>query len=115
LLAGLVLGIAPAAVPALGWTLAAGLLVNLLLTVGGEFGVPHASQVGAAAAHMITQGRYARWYWAALFGGTALPLVLAVLAVNSLPALALAAVLSLAGLFAYEWAYVMAPQEVPNS
>jgi hypothetical protein len=29
--------------------------------------------------------------------------------------LALAGALSLAGLFFYEWAYVMAPQQVPNN
>jgi hypothetical protein len=30
-------------------------------------------------------------------------------------ALAVAGVLSLVGLFVYEWAFVMAPQEVPNN
>jgi Ni/Fe-hydrogenase subunit HybB-like protein len=115
LIAGLFVGLPPAAVPPLAWTLVSSLLLSLLLTVGGEFGVPHASQVATAAAHLITHGRFARWYWAGLIGGTALPLALALAGLNSLPLLALAGALSLAGLFAYEWAFVMAPQEVPNS
>ncbi len=115
LIAGLLGGVPAGAVLVLGWTLVGSLLINLLLTVGGEFAMPHASQVGAAAAHLITRGRYGRWYWAALIGGQALPLALALLAVNSLPGLALAGLLSLAGLFAYEWAFVMAPQQVPNN
>jgi Fe-S-cluster-containing dehydrogenase component/formate-dependent nitrite reductase membrane component NrfD len=115
LIAGLILGLPPGSARALGWTLAGSLLVNLLLTVGGEFGVPHASQVGAAAAHLITHGRYSRWYWGSLIGGLALPLVLSVAAIDSLPVLAGAGALSLAGLFAYEWAFVMAPQDIPNN
>jgi len=91
------------------------LLVNLLITLGGEFGVPHASQVAAAAAHMITQGRYKNHYWSSLVFGLALPLVLTVFVSASPGALAAASGLSLVGLFAYEWAFVMAPQEVPNN
>jgi hypothetical protein len=45
----------------------------------------------------------------------ALPLALAVLAPAAPAPLALAALLALAGLFAYEWAFVMAPQDVPNN
>jgi Fe-S-cluster-containing dehydrogenase component/formate-dependent nitrite reductase membrane component NrfD len=88
---------------------AASLLLNLMLTLVGEFAVPHASQVAAAAAHMITHGRYRNWYWASVGGGLVLPLLL----VAFLPALA--GVLAIGGLFAYEWAFVMAPQQVPNN
>jgi hypothetical protein len=45
----------------------------------------------------------------------ALPLAAILLAGGSAAALAAAGGLSLAGLFAYEWAFVMAPQQVPNS
>ena len=44
-----------------------------------------------------------------------LPLAGIVLSGGSAAALAAAGALSLAGLFAYEWAFVMAPQQVPNS
>jgi len=99
----------------LAWAFVISTLINLLITVGGEFGTPHASQVAAVAAHMITQGRYARWYWFSLVAGLALPLLIAGFASTMPAALAAAGALSLVGLFAYEWAFVMAPQEVPNS
>jgi formate-dependent nitrite reductase membrane component NrfD len=111
---GLVAGIPAEAARVLSWTLGASLLVNLLLTAG-EFAVPHASAVAAAAARLITHGRYAPHYRASLLGGLVLPLLLIVLAGGSLPVVALAGALSLAGLFFYEWAFVMAPQQVPNN
>ena len=86
-----------------------------MLTAGGEFAVPHASSVAATAARMITHGRYAPHYWGSLAGGLALPLVVILVARGSAAALAAAGALSLVGLFAYEWAFVMAPQQVPNS
>jgi Fe-S-cluster-containing dehydrogenase component/formate-dependent nitrite reductase membrane component NrfD len=90
-------------------------VINLLLTLGGEFAVPHASQVAATAAHMITKGRYKTWYWTSVLGGLVVPLIIAVLFKDSSLALALAGLLSLIGLFMYEWAFVMAPQQVPNN
>jgi len=112
---GDVFAVPPEAVRGLAWVLGLSLLASLLVTVGGEFGVKHASQVAATAAHMITHGRYRRWYWSSLLGGLCLPLLMIVLAPASRPLLAVAGVLSLAGLFAYEWAFVMAPQQVPNN
>ncbi|MEO8349474.1 MAG: 4Fe-4S dicluster domain-containing protein [Acidobacteriota bacterium] len=112
---GLLVGVPAEAADVLAWTLGSSLLVNLLLTVGEEFAVPRASAAAAAAARMITHGRYAPHFWASLIGGLALPLLLIVLGGGSLPAVALAGALSLAGLFSYEWAYVMAPQQVPNN
>jgi Fe-S-cluster-containing dehydrogenase component/formate-dependent nitrite reductase membrane component NrfD len=114
-IAGLLVGVPAEAARVLSWTLGSSLLVNLLLTAGGEFAVPHASAVAAAAARMITHGRYAPYYRGSLIGGLALPLLLIVLAGGSLPVVALAGALSLAGLFLYEWAFVMAPQQVPNN
>jgi hypothetical protein len=90
-------------------------LVNLLLTVGGEFGVSHASQVATAAAHMITNGRYKKWYRGSVLGGLLLPIVLVLISFGSEALLALAGALAIAGLFAYEWAFVMAPQQIPNN
>lgn len=93
---------------------AASLAADLLVTAG-EFGLPHATDVARAAARMITRGRYARHYWASLFGGILLPLAIVALAGTSPFALAAAGALALAGLFTYEWAFVFAPQQVPNS
>jgi formate-dependent nitrite reductase membrane component NrfD/NAD-dependent dihydropyrimidine dehydrogenase PreA subunit len=111
---GLLAGIPAEATRVLSWTLGASLLANLLLTAG-EFAIPHASSVAAAAALLSTHGRYAPHYWGSVIGGMVLPLLLIVLAGGSLPVLALAGALSLAGLFFYEWAFVMAPQQVPNN
>jgi Fe-S-cluster-containing dehydrogenase component/formate-dependent nitrite reductase membrane component NrfD len=99
----------------LGAVLGLSALASLLLTVGGEFGVKHASQVASAAAHLITHGRYRGWYWFSLVAGLVAPMLLVVLAPASRPLLAVAGGLALAGLFAYEWAFVMAPQQIPNS
>jgi formate-dependent nitrite reductase membrane component NrfD len=101
--------------PPLVWTFGLSLLASLLLALSGEFGARHASQVAAAAAQMLTLGRYWGWYWGSLLGGLALPLMLVGLAPMQPAVLGLAAILSLAGLLAYEWAFVMAPQQVPNS
>jgi Fe-S-cluster-containing dehydrogenase component/formate-dependent nitrite reductase membrane component NrfD len=115
LILGLFLGLSPEAARVLAWTFGVALLVNLLLTAGGEFAVPHASLVAKTAARMITRGRYARHYWGSLLAGLLLPLAITVFAGGSPAALALAGGLSLLGLFSYEWAYVMAPQDVPNN
>jgi Fe-S-cluster-containing dehydrogenase component/formate-dependent nitrite reductase membrane component NrfD len=115
LITGAMVGVTLDATNVLGWTLGLSLLVNLLITVGGEFAVPHASSVAAMAAHMITRGRYQKHYWGSVIFGLLLPLLIIVFASSSLVALAVASVLSLAGLFLYEWAFVMAPQEVPNN
>jgi Fe-S-cluster-containing dehydrogenase component/formate-dependent nitrite reductase membrane component NrfD len=121
LVAGLFFNPGTVNVTILGWILGASLAANLFLIVAGEFGVAHASSVAAAAAHLITHGKYRVFYWLSLTAGLALPLGLAALALSplagsaSLILLAAAGILSIAGLFAYEWAFVMAPQDVPNN
>ncbi|HMA18714.1 MAG TPA: NrfD/PsrC family molybdoenzyme membrane anchor subunit, partial [Thermoanaerobaculia bacterium] len=114
-IAGVLVGIPADAARVLSWTLGSSLLVNLLLTAGGEFAVPHASSVAATAARMITRGRYAPHYRASLVGGLLLPLLLIVFGDGAPLAVAPAGALSLAGLFLYEWAFVMAPQKIPNN
>ena len=108
------------AVPAFGLdsvvrpVLAAALLADLFVIFLGELGMSHSSEVAAQAAHEITHGRYARSFWYAAIGlGHLLPLLLII--VGGGPVLALAGVLTLVGLYYYEYAYVMAPQEIPNS
>ncbi len=115
LLIGPLAGLDADAARTLAGIFAASLAVDLLITAGGEFGLPHASVVSAAAARMITRGRYARHYWGSLAGGLLLPLAIVALARTSPLALAAAGALALAGLFSYEWAFVFAPQQVPNS
>jgi hypothetical protein len=100
----------------------AALLTDLFLTLVGEFAIPHASEVAARAAHDISHGHYrTHFWWGSIALGHLLPLALVLLAASSLPAvltgllLALAAVASVAGLYLFEYAFVMAPQEIPNS
>jgi len=90
-----------------------GLAVNLLLLLANKFAMPFASEVAMLAARDMTRGRYRNHFW---WGGVALghvlPLALFLLTPLAVPAAALAAVI---GLFFYEYAFVMAPQRVPNS
>lgn len=95
-------------------TFAASLVLDLLVTAFGEFGMPHASEVAARAAHDISHGRYKNhFWWGSLALGHLAPLVL--LGLGGPLAAAIAAVLAVAGLYIFEYAFVMAPQEIPNS
>jgi Fe-S-cluster-containing dehydrogenase component/formate-dependent nitrite reductase membrane component NrfD len=85
-----------------------------LLLLAGEVWMPHASDTAARAAHEITHGRYRARFWLAAIGlGHVVPLALA-FAPGSWGA-GLAGLVAIAGLYAYEYCFVMAPQEVPNS
>ena len=106
------------------WAMAIALVVDALLIFGGEFAMPHATREGAIAAREITHGRYRRHFWWGAIGlGHVVPLVLvgALMAMSSLPAearlagIAVAGAAAIVGLFCYEYAYVMAPQGVPNA
>jgi Fe-S-cluster-containing dehydrogenase component/formate-dependent nitrite reductase membrane component NrfD len=118
LLAGLMLPIGASGL--LGAIFGASLAIDLFVTLAGEFGIPHASEVAARAAHAISHGRYQQHFWqGSILLGHALPLALVLVAVV-LPgaaglAFALAGVMATAGLYAFEYAFVMAPQEIPNS
>ena len=104
----------------LGWTFGASLVVDLFVTLAGEFGIPHASEIAARAAHAIRAGHYRQWFWWGSIGlGHVVPLALLALGLVA-PALApvfaaLAGLAAIAGLYAFEYAFVMAPQEIPNS
>lgn len=95
---------------------AAALLVDLFLTLAGEFGMSHASEDATRAAHDISHGSYRRHFWIGSIAlGHLLPLAL-IAGWPSAPILgALAALAAVAGLYFYEVAFVMAPQEIPNS
>jgi len=99
-----------AAVATFGISVAA----DLFMMVFGEVGIPHASESAARAAHEIRSGKYRTMFWRdAVLVGRAAPLLL--LAIGWAPTTALAFLLSVFGLYAYEYAFVTAPQEVPNS
>lgn len=96
------------------WTFGLSLGIDLLVTLLGEFGMPHASEVAARAAHRITHGPYRHYFWTgSLLLGHVIPLLL--LGVGGTVPEALAGLLALVGLYLYEYAFVMAPQEIPNS
>jgi Fe-S-cluster-containing dehydrogenase component/formate-dependent nitrite reductase membrane component NrfD len=98
----------------------AAMLTDLFVTLAGEFGVPHASEVAAHAAHNISHGRYKNHFWGgSIMLGHIVPIVLLLLAIplsTLLPALAaVAGLCAIIGLYLYEYAFVMAPQEIQNS
>jgi Fe-S-cluster-containing dehydrogenase component/formate-dependent nitrite reductase membrane component NrfD len=108
-------------VPAPEWAdlarmvLISGLVLDLFFTLGGELGVAHASESAARAARDITHGKYARLFWlGGVCIGHLLPLLILVATGNPI-LVSLAVGLVFAGMFAYEYAFVMAPQEIPNS
>jgi len=89
------------------------LAINLVLMLANKFAMPFASEVAMLASRDITHGQYRNHFW---WGGIALghviPLVLFLVAPLTIPVAALAAMV---GLFFYEYAFVMAPQRIPNS
>jgi Fe-S-cluster-containing dehydrogenase component/Ni/Fe-hydrogenase subunit HybB-like protein len=96
------------------WLFTGSLVADLFVTLIGEFGMSHASDVAARAAHEISHGRYAKMFWAgAIALGHIVPLGMLIAGGPLL--CALAAACSIAGLYFYEHAYVMAPQHIPNS
>lgn len=96
------------------------LLVDLFVTLAGEFAMPHATELAARAAHEISHGRYRSHFWqGSILVGHVAPLALMALAALLAPAApvlaALAGLLAIVGLYFFEHAFVMAPQELPNS
>ncbi len=86
------------------WLLAAAALAHVLL-LAGEITMGHPTAHARAAAHEMTAGRYARWFWP----GFALAAVAIAAPWLGLPA----AVAALAAMLAHEHAYVQAGQSVP--
>lgn len=104
----------------LTWIFGLSLGLDLFVTLFGEFGIPHASEVAARAAHEIRAGKYRRVFWWGSLGlGHLLPLIILLVSafVGSLAFISLVVAVgaTLIGLFLFEYAFVMAPQEVPNS
>ncbi len=110
----------PAGLSDVAWiAFAVALLLDLFVILVGEFSIPHASEVAARAAHEISQGHYKNtFWWGSIALGHVLPLALALATVwiSGQPVLAaVAGLAAIVGLYAYEYAFVMAPQEIPNS
>jgi Fe-S-cluster-containing dehydrogenase component/formate-dependent nitrite reductase membrane component NrfD len=91
----------------------ASIAINLLLTLAGKFN-SFASEVALLGYREMTNGRFRNHYW---LGGITLGHVvpLALFLAFSTFALPVAVACSMIGLFFYEYAFVMAPQYIPNS
>ncbi|NNF06410.1 MAG: polysulfide reductase NrfD, partial [Candidatus Eisenbacteria bacterium] len=97
------------------------LLINVLLNIFGEIGLRPHTEEAKRAAHIMRRGRYAPAFWlGGIVLGGILPALL-VLGFSIFPevihgmVLTLGVLCSMIGLYAYEYAFVMAPQHVPNS
>lgn len=89
------------------------LAINLLLMLANKFAMPFSSEVALLASRDITHGQYRNhFWWGGVVLGHVVPFVLFLVAPFTMPVAALAALI---GLFFYEYAFVMAPQRVPNS
>ena len=89
-------------------------LVLHLGILGAEFLMPHATDNGAYAARLITDGPFGPNFWLGTISlGGIMPLGLLVL--SSAWSIMLSAVLSLGGVLVFEGCFVMAGQSVPNS
>ena len=104
----------------LRWIFGVSLGVDVFVTLLGELGMPHASEVAARAAHDISRGKYKDHFWRGAIGlGHVVPLILLIIApwtgLLSPELTALAALAAIAGLYLFEVAFVMAPQEIANS
>ena len=91
----------------------ASIAINLLLTFAGKFN-SFSSEVALLAHREMTHGRFRNHYW---WGGITLGhlIPLALLFAFSTFALPVAVACAVVGLFFYEYAFVMAPQHIPNS
>ncbi|HLO33923.1 MAG TPA: NrfD/PsrC family molybdoenzyme membrane anchor subunit, partial [Anaerolineales bacterium] len=91
----------------------ASIAINLLLTLAGKFN-SFASEVAMLAHREMTHGRFQNHYW---WGGITLGHIIPLLLFFAFSTFALpvTVVCTLAGLFFYEYAFVMAPQYIPNS
>jgi len=117
---GLFVPISTAMVVSLAWIFGISLIIDLLVILLGEFSMPHATEIAARAAHDISHGHYRYHFWAGAIGlGHIVPFLILLIAVVSgaiLPALMLIAFLAtIIGLYLFEYAFVMAPQKIPNS
>jgi formate-dependent nitrite reductase membrane component NrfD len=92
------------------------LLVLHLIIMLGDVSMPHITDNAGYAVRLMTHGPFRNLFWGgAIVAGGVVPLALLWFAPGSYAVVALASVLALAGLFAFEWCFIMAGQSVPNS
>jgi hypothetical protein len=120
LIVALFLPEAPEGLSTVAWiAFTVALILDLFVILVGEFSIPHASEVAARAAHEISHGHYKHtFWWGSIALGHVLPLAIALATIwlSDRPILgAVAGLCAIVGLYAYEYAFVMAPQEIPNS
>jgi len=104
----------PNAFVLLRWIMVGSLVGHVAAVFLGEVVARHGSSNAAAAAHVMTHGTYAPLFWTGVSIGAVVPVVL-LMASGSPGVIIGSAVLSLAGLLAYEHAFVMSGQSVPIS
>jgi formate-dependent nitrite reductase membrane component NrfD len=89
------------------------LAANLLLILSHKFAMPFSSEIALLASREMTHGHYRNHFW---WGGIALGHVIPFVMFLIAPwTVSLAAPAALIGLFFYEYAFIMAPQRIPNS
>ena len=90
----------------------ASIAVNLLVTFAGKLN-SFPTDTAMLASREMTHGKFRNHYW---WGGIVLGHVIPLaLMIAFAPALPLAVLATMVGLFFYEYAFVMAPQHIPNS
>ena len=93
------------------WTVGVSALVHVLVT-WGELSLPHVTAHAKLAAAYLTNGVFKKYFWGGMLVGGVLPVLILALLPN-LFGLVLASLAALAGLLAFEHAYVQAGQSVP--
>jgi formate-dependent nitrite reductase membrane component NrfD len=89
------------------------IMVNLLFSLAGKFS-SFASEVALLASREMTHGRFRnQFWWGGIVLGHLVPLALFI--IFSVLASPVAVLCVIVGLFFYEYAFVMAPQYIPNS
>ncbi len=90
------------------------LVIDVLITLLGELGMRHASETAERAARAISHGAYRNDFWWGSVGlGHLLPLL--ILLADPPGGGAIAGVAAVIGLYLFEYAFIRAPQDVPNS
>lgn len=121
ILHALAFGAAPLAIygptaPLMRWVFVGAMVGSLVLTLFADLTIPQASELARRAAKDMTRGHYWGRYW---IGGIGLGHVVAIAAAVALGGGMVGAIVALCcaafGLFSYNLAFVMAPQDQPNS
>src|SRR5262249_13744200 len=117
LLVSLVPGVTadPGFVRALAVTIVVAMAAHLALIVVWNLLTPSPTRHPELATSAIVRGRLARLFWGGAVAAAVLSAIVALLGVHVPPALGVAAVLALAGSFAWEYVWVEAGQSVPLS